>query len=69
MDFNHCAFFHTSLELWLFCSSFAAKSNVPCRKLPFKRKRRISVGHHWAAMMLSAGAALKTIRHPFLSVS
>jgi hypothetical protein len=30
-----------------FCSSLAAKSDVSCRKLPFKRKCRISVRLQW----------------------
>jgi hypothetical protein len=51
------------------CSSFSAKSDLSCRKLPFKRKRRISV---WATMGGKCAVGRRCtqiIRHPFLSVS
>ena len=45
------------------CYTFVTKSGLHCRKLPFKRKRRISrSGHDGQQGMPSAGVAL---RHPF----
>jgi hypothetical protein len=52
-----------------FCHSFAAKSDVSCRKLSLKRKapnfRSASVDSKYAV----GGRCTQNIRHPFLSVS